>query len=93
MSVIRRAIVVGLTGLAVLGLGLALDGAPASAAFVHHVLPPEEGFGPSFARATGVAVDQASENVFVVDSGSEAECRAGASVRKVSARLAVRRQN
>ncbi len=67
MSVIRRAIVVGL---AVLGLGLALDGAPASAAFVHHVLPPEEGFG-SFARGTGVTIDLASENVFVVDSGSE----------------------
>jgi hypothetical protein len=67
MSVVRKVIVVGL---AVLGLGLALDGAPASAAFVHHVLPPEEGFG-SFARATGVAIDLASENVFVVDSGSE----------------------
>ena len=68
MSAIRKVIVVGL---AVLGLGLALDGVPASAAFVHHVLPPEEGFG-SFAHATGVAVDQANGNVFVVDSGSEA---------------------
>jgi hypothetical protein len=68
MSVVRRLMVVGLV---VLGLALALDGAAASAAFVHHVLPPEAGFG-SFERATGVAVDQASENVFVVDSGSEA---------------------
>jgi hypothetical protein len=70
MSVVRRLIALGLTGLAILGVGLALESASASAAFVHHVLPPEAGFG-SFHRATGIAIDQASGNVFVVDSGSE----------------------
>ena len=38
---------------------------------MHHVLAPEAGFG-AFERATGVAVDQSSGNVFVVDSGTEA---------------------
>jgi hypothetical protein len=62
------------TVLAVLGVFsgcLGLGGAPASAAFVHHVLAPEAGFG-AFEYATGVAIDQSSGNVFVVDSGSGA---------------------
>jgi hypothetical protein len=71
MSAVRRLTSVVLAGLGVLAGSLALGGAPASAAFVHHVLPPEAGFG-SFGHVTGVAVDQSSENVFAVDSGSEA---------------------
>jgi hypothetical protein len=71
MSAVRRLTSVMLAGLGVLAGSLAFGGAPASAAFVHHVLPPEAGFGP-FERPTGIAVDQSNGNVFVVDSGSEA---------------------
>jgi hypothetical protein len=71
MSAPRRPTVAFLVVLGVLGGGLVFGSVSASAAFVHHLLAPEAGFG-SFGRATGVAVDQASGNVLVVDSGSEA---------------------
>ncbi len=71
MSAVRRVTSVVLAGLGVLAGSVAFGGAPASAAFVHHVLPPEAGFG-LFEHASGVAVDQSSGNVFVVDSGLEA---------------------
>jgi hypothetical protein len=44
---------------------LALVSATASASVFHKVLPPEAGFG-SFERPSGVAIDQADGNVFVV---------------------------
>jgi hypothetical protein len=71
MSVVRRLMVMALAGFGVLGGGLALGSAPAPAMLVHHVLPPTEGFGPIVGRPTGVAVDQASENVFVAEGGEE----------------------
>jgi hypothetical protein len=56
-----------LVALGALGGGL-LAGTSASAAVVHRLLPPEEGFG-SFSHPTGVAVDQASGNVLIADGG------------------------
>ncbi len=56
--------------LCVLGGWVLSQGAGASAEVTHRVLAPEAGFG-SFNRPTGVAVDQASENILVADGGEE----------------------
>jgi hypothetical protein len=53
MKGVRGPIAMALAVLGVLGGGLALGSAPAPAAFVHHVLPPEEGFGAPSNRPTG----------------------------------------
>ncbi|MGC2374443.1 MAG: hypothetical protein WA484_11280 [Solirubrobacteraceae bacterium] len=71
MSVIRRLTTMALAALCVLWVGLALGSAAAPAAFIHRLLPPEEGFGAFSNRPTGVAVDQLSGNVFATEGGFE----------------------
>lgn len=73
MSAVRRLTIMGLVVIGVFGGGLALGSPPAPAAVVHRLLAPEEGFGSFSFFPTGVAVDQSSENAFVVETGPEGE--------------------
>jgi hypothetical protein len=64
-----RVTMVALISVAVLVLGLVLGSVPALAVVGHVTLP----FSPlgSFVKATGIAVDQSSGNIFVADTGSD----------------------
>ena len=71
MSVVRRLRTMAVVVLGVFGVGLAVGSAAAPAAFIHRLLPPEEGFGAFSNRPTGVAVDQSDGNVFATEGGFE----------------------